>query len=92
MTDRVTELENELARLQVEVVRCKCRLQEAREEAAGIKVGDLVTARGVTYKVTRIEFHPWRKDGKPWLSGARRTKAGAWSKIDRYLYADWKKP
>lgn len=55
-------------------------------------MNDRVTARGETYKITRIEFYPWRRDGRPWLSGVAKTKRGEWSKNIRNLYGNWTKP
>lgn len=90
----VSDIEAELERLTAAVADCKRRLQEAREEDAGIKVGDMVTAMGNTYKVVNVEFMPfgdWRPAIKPWVSGVTKTKRGKWSKNIRNLYADWTK-
>ena len=52
----------------------------------GVEVGSLVKHKDKIYKVSKIRVI---SNGKPWLMGRMRTKAGLWSKQENHLFTNW---
>jgi len=53
----------------------------------GIKLGSIVTVKGVEFQVGEINISTFR--GKPWAKGFPKKKNGVYSQKLQNLYSDW---
>lgn len=87
----IKELEDDERRLMSELVAVRAKLQAAREKAAGVTVGDIVTHKKYgEVRVTKVET--WSGTMSPWVMGTPKKKDGEWSTQVRHLFAEWSKP
>lgn len=87
--ERVAELRSRESELHVELRQVEEELNAALSELHGVAIGDIVLAKGLHHKVTRVEHHSFTR--RPWLSGVRKRKDGEWGTGERHLYSDWEK-
>lgn len=87
----IKELEDDERRLMSELKFVRVKLQAAREAAAGVTVGDIVTHKKYgEVRVTQVET--WSGTMRPWVKGTPKKKDGEWSTQVRHLFAEWSKP
>lgn len=86
-TAAINALKSRVGDLQRQLNVAKAALLEAEIAAAPVKVGDIVTYRGVEHKVCEVD-PKWGTTA--WVKGNPRKKDGTWGIAVRALYDDWK--
>ncbi len=86
------ELETKLSQVKREIKELSVELCS---DQWGVKVDDVVTVCGASFKVTEVEPANFneidQKFDKPWLKGVGKTTNGEFGKVVKSLYDDWSK-
>jgi hypothetical protein len=86
---RIRDLEEQYEVHEAKLVLIEQELHELRLDLHDIHPGDIVTRKGVEYRVTRVTVSSWQR--KPWLKGVAKKKNGEWGAAERQLFSDWEK-
>ena len=86
-TDEIEALRETVRDLTLKLQNASAKLRAAEIAAAGVNIGDVVSYRGVRYRVTDVNPRSW--GGKVWVKGNPVKKDGTFGRAKRHLYDDW---
>lgn len=90
----IKDLERKVQSLRSQLADAEKKLNDAKLEVVGVRVGDIVKSTGTYHqagKLFRVCEIDMVDSGKPWVSGNPQRKNGTYGTAKRGLYSYWEK-